>query len=382
MTKYLAYALLSFTLFITNALGEQTWVDKNLPEYLKPFVARLEQEKHQRQGGVIAILHKGKVVYKTAFGHARGDQGSVTSATLFPLASVSKAVTAVALALQVDQGRLSFDKVMHAPCFKGGMKLRYMLSHTSGFSIRGDKEIERGLSQKQLINIVFDMRPKCRPGSCYTYSNLIYGLIEVSLAEAGMSFENIIDQLSMTLKDPHIQVLPLVEGADVAYPHAIRTQKAKKSIHPLPLDSFYAKNVAAAAGIFASLDAMIEFYRLSFGYRPDIISKKTLAELYTPMQGSDDVFKWFAKWPYEPKVIEAGYGLGWRVLSLKKDPNQKFIFHSGYVNGINSFIGSIPSEELGIIVIVNEGSPFASRTGLALWREVLFHKGMASQRRG
>ncbi|MFN7709554.1 MAG: serine hydrolase domain-containing protein [Holosporales bacterium] len=371
MKRYIVHTLLSVALLIPSAFAQKTVIEKNLPGYLKPLVERLEQEKHQHQGGVIAILHKGRVVYKTAFGHARGNEGAITPSTLFPLASVSKAVTAVALALQVEQGRLSFDRVMHAPCFKGGMGLKYMMSHTSGFAVRGDKEIERGLTQKQLMDLVFEMRPKCKPGACYTYSNLIYGLIEASLHEEGMSFKRIIDQLSIELKTPHIQVLPLVSGADVAYPHALRPQNKKKIRQPLSLESFYTKNVAASAGIFASLDAMIEFYRLSFGYRPDLISRKTLAELYTPVQASDDIFKWYAKWPYEPKVIQAGYGLGWRVLSLKKEPNQQFIFHSGYINGINSFIGSIPSAELGIVIIVNEGSAFASRTGLDLWREVL-----------
>lgn len=71
---------------------------------------KLELQKDELQGGAIAILYKGEVIYKTTFGNQKGNKGAITDKTLFPLASVSKAVSATAIALMVDQGSLDFDE--------------------------------------------------------------------------------------------------------------------------------------------------------------------------------------------------------------------------------------------------------------------------------
>ncbi|AFC69117.1 serine hydrolase [Rickettsia amblyommatis] len=68
-------------------------------------------QKYELQGGAIAILYKGEVIYKTTFGNQKGNSGVITDKTLFPLASVSKAVSATAIALVVDQESLDFDEI-------------------------------------------------------------------------------------------------------------------------------------------------------------------------------------------------------------------------------------------------------------------------------
>ncbi|AFB26932.1 MULTISPECIES: hypothetical protein [spotted fever group] len=67
-------------------------------------------------------------------------------------------------------------------------------------------------------------------------------------------------------------------------------------------------------------------------------------------------------------MIESYYALGWRILKVKGCSNKDLIFHSDYIiNGINSFIGFIPSEELGIIILVNQEGSFPLKNGLGLW---------------
>ncbi|AFC70628.1 serine hydrolase [Rickettsia australis] len=66
-------------------------------------------------------------------------------------------------------------------------------------------------------------------------------------------------------------------------------------------------------------------------------------------------------------MIESYYALGWRILKVRGCPNKDLIFHLGYINGINSFIGFIPSEELGIIILVNQKGSFPLKNGLGLW---------------
>ncbi|AFC73644.1 hypothetical protein [Rickettsia montanensis] len=59
----------------------------------------------------------------------------------------------------------------------------------------------------------------------------------------------------------------------------------------LPFPPYYPKT---AAGIFASIDGMIEIFTLSFGYKPNLIAKSTLDRMYKIVKSNKDVFgfKW------------------------------------------------------------------------------------------
>ncbi|WP_412707606.1 serine hydrolase [Candidatus Rickettsia kedanie] len=80
-------------------------------------------QKDELQGGAIAILYKGEIIYKTTFGNQIGKSRVITDKTLFPLASVSKAVSAPAIALMVDQGSLDFDEKFKLPSLKNTISL-------------------------------------------------------------------------------------------------------------------------------------------------------------------------------------------------------------------------------------------------------------------
>ncbi|AFC70626.1 serine hydrolase [Rickettsia australis] len=86
-----------------------------LSQKLKSFIKKLELQKDALQGGAIAILYKGEIIYKTTFGNQRGKSGVITDKTLLPLASVSKVVSVTATALMVDQGSLDFDEKFKLP---------------------------------------------------------------------------------------------------------------------------------------------------------------------------------------------------------------------------------------------------------------------------
>ncbi|WP_341787370.1 hypothetical protein [Rickettsia endosymbiont of Cantharis rufa] len=68
----------------------------------------------------------------------------------------------------------------------------------------------------------------------------------------------------------------------------------------------------ASAGIFASTNEMIEMFKLSFGYKPDLISKNMLDRMYKIAKSNKDVFgfKWQPVWLIDQKMIESYYALG------------------------------------------------------------------------
>lgn len=338
---------------------------------LNHFIGQIESEKVDLQGGAVAILYKSQVIYKTTFGKQKGSIGPVTERTLFPLASVSKPVSAIAIALMVDQGRLSFDEKFTLPYLKNAVSLTHLLSHTTGYQLRGDIQIEQGMNRQKLFNVLNKMQPTSKPGNSYFYSNAIFSMVEEALNQKELSLEEAIDNLRVCLGVDEITVLNINAGQELAYPHSRKIVDGMDVITALPFPPYYPKTVPAAAGIFASLNGMIEIYKLCFGYRPDLISKSTLKRMLTKVRSNHEVFKWRIKWPVDEKKIESSYALGWRILKVKDRPEKDLIFHSSFINGIRAFIGFIPSDVVGIIILTNQDTRFPIDTGIALWGEFI-----------
>lgn len=113
---------------------------------------------------------------------------------------------------------------------------------------------------------------------------------------------------------------------------------------------------------------MIEFLRINLGHRPNIISKKTLNRLFTPITEAEEVFI-CGVLPFKNENITSSYCLGWRRLSLKNyGDKSSLVFHYGYINGATEFVGIIPDLEVGIVILANQSSRFPLRNGLKIWK--------------
>jgi beta-lactamase class C len=362
-----------FIIIISIALYASAYAQDQIVLSFKmnQFIDNIETQINQLQGGAIAILYKDQVIYKKTFGYQQNYYGPVITAnTLFPLASISKSVSATALALMAENNLIDFDTHYRFSYFKNIVSLKNILSHTTGYQVTGSPQIEYGIPRQKILAQLKYQKPKCRAGECYFYSNLMYSLAEEALNTKGLSLQAAIQNLQTSLNTSGIQILPLEPNAEVAYPH----NKIKKNIpaKTLSFPRYYPKTVPAAAGVFASIDGMIEFFKLSFGYRPDLISQKTLLKLYTPVITNHDINRWHRcreEWPCARNKIGSYYGLGWRILKPKQYPKKDLIFHAGIIAGISTFIGYIPAEQLGIIILVNQNSCFPMQTGIKFWRE-------------
>lgn len=336
---------------------------------LKVFIDNLEADKDHLQGGAVAILYKGQVIYKTTFGYQKGKENPITFKTLFPLASVSKPTAATVIALMINEGTLSLSEEWRIPGMKTKVNLKHILGHTTGYRFSGNSQIEQGMSRQQLLEELKNQNQGCNPGECYFYSNTIFSLVEEMLNTKQLSFAVGVEKLRDLLKTEEIQILPLKSGMKIAYPHV--KNKNTTGLKALPFPPYYPKTVPAAAGVFASLDGMIELFKLQFGYRPDLISNNTLNQFHCPYISTNDIGKWGMDWPCPRDTIESYYGLGFRILRAKQYPGRDLIFHSGYISGAVSFVGFIPSQDIGMIILVNQGSPFALQKGINFWGEFL-----------
>lgn len=174
--------------------GGAAEIDRVLEEFL---------EQKAFPGGVLAVGHKGRLVYLKPFGRLSYDPDSaaVSTDTIYDLASLTKVIATTTMAMiLVDQGLLDIDKPVQdfLPLFQGSGKekvtVRDLLTHSSGMVAYGDlyKEI-RG--KEAYVERIQAMDLEYEPGTKSVYSD--YGTIllgEILERVAGQPMDEFVEE--------------------------------------------------------------------------------------------------------------------------------------------------------------------------------------------
>ncbi len=176
-----------------------------------------------------------------------------------------------------------------------------------------------------------------------------------------------------------VQTLKMNSKLEIAFPHNTKMDKNANVVTApklMPFPPCYPKSVPAAGGIFASLNGLIEILKIQMGHRPDILSQEVASQFSKPYIATKYIEKWKGKinFPVSVDRLESYYGLGWRRLRSKDHKGKDLIFHGGFIGGIRTFIGYMPSQESGIIILVNQNTKFPMQQGMNFWRAFLEKK--------
>ncbi len=206
-----------------------------IEELVPTLDARLQrfmQDAHV-PGLVYGIIRNGRVEHVGAMGVQELDtRRPVDAGTLFRIASMSKAFTALAILKLRDDGRLSLDALAetYVPEMRGWhyptsdsprIRVRDLLSHASGFVTDdpwGDRQ--QVLSDSAFTRMLRDGVPFTRvPGMAHEYSNFGYAVLGRIIGNvSGLPFKEYIEQsimrpLGMSATGYDIQASPLVRRA-------------------------------------------------------------------------------------------------------------------------------------------------------------------------
>ncbi len=337
--------------------------ERALEAKLKAFVQNVEEQAQELQGCALAILVDGKVFYKKTFGYTRIGGEAIHEDTLFGLASVAKPIVATSLAYLVKNQELRFEDSLSLPYLKHPVTFCHLLSHTTGYAIRGDDQIESGQTRKELLQYLSQQKPDFPAGQSFHYSNLLYSLVEDALKQKGLSLKQALAHLNKALGKNIFFYLPF----DPSLPRAAPYSRDKQAF---PFPSLYQKHVISSAGLFASLNGMIQFLQLAMGYRQDVLSASDLQALYQPRIKAEDISRWKVL-PFEAQRIKSFYGMGWRIFTVDQNDDTQLIFHGGYINGVTTFMGFMPAYKIGYICLSSQTSPLPGRSGLNFWKTVV-----------
>jgi CubicO group peptidase (beta-lactamase class C family) len=312
-------------------------------------------EDWQIPGLAIAIVKDGKVFYSKGFGVKKlGANEPVNDETLFGIASVSKNITAAALAMLVDEGKISWDTkivdvipwfALSDPWVTSQVTVRDALTHRVGLGrmIGNRLQFMSGRSRDELIYRLRYMDFEQPFRTSYVYSNMMYSVagqvIEYVSGKTWDEFlaERIFQPLGMK---SNTSILSLNDASNAAWPH----QYIEGEVVPIPRRNW--DNAGPAGGINASVKDVAKWLILQLG-EPGVyegktyISKAQMAEIHKPQ---------VVRPSNNPYGSQTTYGLGWNILDYE---GHRVLTHGGATDGFNTAAYLLPDQNLGIIVVGN-----------------------------
>src|SRR3954464_1324898 len=151
----------------------------------------------------LAIVKDGKVVTAKGYGvRTLGQAAPVDATTLFGIASNTKAFTATALGILVDEGKIRWEApvIDYVPWFQMSdayvtreMTVRDLLVHRSGLGLGAGDLLwwpSSTYNRKEIVHRLGFIRPATSFRSAYAYDNVLYQVAgELVEAVSGQSWE-------------------------------------------------------------------------------------------------------------------------------------------------------------------------------------------------
>lgn len=323
-------------------------------------------EKFNVAGVAVAIIKDGKVIHKKGYGvKSINTKQAVDEHTNFQIASNSKAFTTAALAILVDEGKISWkDKVKtYIPEFKmyneyvtEHFLIEDLLCHRSGLGLGAgdlmffpngtDFTIKDVLSNFQHFKPVSEFRTQ------FDYDNLLYFVAgELTARVSGMSWEAFIETKIMNplqMNNSHASLKDIKDKSNLATPHSTNGTENNKI---KTIQGFEEMVNGAPGGIVSNADDMSKWVlvQLNKGKYGDQLDK----QLFSP-ERQNEMWKLYSVLPADPdpryKQHFNGYGLGWFLADVKGNLS---VSHTGGLPGMLSIVTMIPDLNLGVVVLTN-----------------------------
>ena len=311
-----------------------------------------EMERTGAPGVSIAVSRGGRLIWSAAIGCADLElDAPVSKTTRMRIGSVSKPLTAAALGLLVEQGRLDLDAPVqrYVPDFPQKdwpITTRQLAGHLAGirhykpgeFESRTPYETVRaGLVVFEKDALLFE------PGTKFSYSS--YGWNLLSAVLEGASGEKFLDLMQKTVFGPAGMTHTGPDDAAMIVPGRAHFYTRDPETGTIVNAGFVDNSVKWAGGGFVSTaEDLVAFGNALLEGR--LVKPETLRLLWTSQKTADGK--------------DTEYGMGWRV--DKDARGRRRVRHSGGAQGGTANFVIYPDESLVVAMIVNSDESFTGKT--------------------
>lgn len=339
-------------------------------------IQKIMQELHI-PGVAIGVIKNGEIIAAQGFGVKDiNSKEPVDTDSIFKIASNTKAFTAAALAILVDENKISWDgKVqsylpnfkLHDPWVSEHFNIIDLLTHRSGLGLgAGDLMLwpePSSFTRQQVLHNLRHLKPTGEFRADYAYDNLLYIVAsEIIPAVTGKSWETFVEQKIMQPLDMQHCFAGNVnkqKQKDIATPHGIVDGKLQTIIRPIDPDK---PSVSApAGGIQCSLNDMLKWVKVQLNQGEIADGKSLFSQAQHKMMWTPHtIMPVSARSKRFDNTHLSAYGLGWRINDMD---GHLQVHHTGSLAGMYSFVSLFPELDLGFVVLTNQQSS-AARSAL------------------
>jgi CubicO group peptidase (beta-lactamase class C family) len=301
-------------------------------------------------GLALAITYRNQVMYVKGYGKANTRQ-LVTPQTQFPIASLSKSFTAIAVLQLVEAGKIDLDAPVkrYLPEFTladtkttDQITIRHLLNHTSGLSDFGFSEafLPQPITNTERVDSLHNARSVAVPGTEFHYFNPNYDVLaRVVEVVSGQSFgeylrSHIFTPLQMSQTFHATTMAEALQRGDrmatghlMAFAIPFATQE---------LSGYLGGN----AGVISTAEDMAKYLILytNEGRFEDkrLLTSDSMALMHTP-----------------PPQIKSPYAMGWFVTT---ENDRKILQHNGILSTFYTDVAVLPDEKYGIALLYSISS--------------------------
>ena len=316
------------------------------------FIHRF-MEEHQLPGAAIVIVNNGEIGYYLKGYENLATKKTIDAETLFEIGSITKVFTAECLAIEILHGKMHLNDraIRYIPELQetpykpfGQITLQHLATHTASLP-RMPPGFQTHKSREFVVNYLKKWKAQSPIGSTYEYSNLSFGLLGWCLADLHQQpYYQVVKKLILTpLKMSHT-FINIPEESINNYAQGYYSNKTPAPfMSPTPL--------GGGGALRSNIKDMTAFLLCNMGQLGPNELKKAFH---------------FSQKPLFKVNEHLSIGLGWQIVHR----NDAFLIDkNGATNGFSSYIGFLPEQNKGIVLLTNQSQP---NVGL-LGRKILFY---------
>ncbi len=311
------------------------------PAAIGDVVAAVEERVDSYEGvstGIIALVRVDDGVEVVTSGRADVRRTAPVKADdTFPVASLTKSMTAALVLQQVEEGRLRLDDRVRRwlPEMRTPVTVEQLLSHRSGLSDTTEADLERlGTDGTALLEASVARGPDFAPGSTGSYSNLGY-------AALGLVLERMLDRPLTELLERRIFGPAGMSSASLGGVPDVHGYVGRRDVA-----GDYLLDLHPAAGsVVASAGDVDAFYQALWSGK--LLDEDTVADMAAPRG---------------PVGLWSDYGLG---LAHRKVRCGIALGHGGRIIGFAIEAWTLPGSGRSVVAMVNDQGSDSIAIGVA-----------------
>ncbi len=349
--------LVAAVLFTPATVTAQAKARVDLPAF-DAYVANAARE-WRIPAMAIAIVKDDSLVFAKGYGVLElGKPTPANEHTRFAIGSTTKAMTTMALAMLVDEGKVKWDDrvIDYLPDFRlydayatRELTIRDLLTHRTGLPNTDLLWLRDDLAMPEMMRRLRFVQPVSSFRTTWLYQNVVYAIAgEIVAKVSGVPWDQFVRQRIFTplgMNETEPLVADITGKPNVAVPHAL-IRDTPRVVNVRTTDP-----IASVGSVWSSVSDMSKWMRfmLDSGRVGDkrLIAPATFNEIVAPQIRAP-----MAEYPAlrlaRPNFFS--YALGWFVQDYQ---GHTVWMHTGSIDGMCAIIALVPDLRLGVYALEN-----------------------------